>query len=83
MSIDMFFCIILSIIVLSKWCKHQSRKFETNNIIPKNIRTQIEPSVWDAKNAADRQREKDISELKKQGYTDELITVILPTIKNG
>lgn len=29
------------------------------------------------------QRNADIAELKKQGYTDELIAVILPTIENG
>lgn len=32
---------------------------------------------------AERQREKDIAELKKQGFTDELIATIIPTINNG
>lgn len=32
---------------------------------------------------ADKKREKDIADLKKQGYTDELIAVIIPTINNG
>ena len=31
----------------------------------------------------DKQKEKDIADLKKQGYSDELIAVILPTIWNG
>ena len=30
----------------------------------------------------DKQKEKDIADLKKQGYSDELIAVILPTIWN-
>lgn len=30
-----------------------------------------------------KQREKDIADLKKQGFTDELITTIIPTINNG
>lgn len=33
--------------------------------------------------AAKRQRDKEVEELRKQGYTDELIAVILPTINNG
>lgn len=31
----------------------------------------------------DKQKQRDIEELRKQGYTDELIAVILPTIYNG
>ena len=31
----------------------------------------------------EKQREQDIKDLRKQGYTDELIAVILPTIRNG
>lgn len=29
------------------------------------------------------QRQKEIADLKRQGYTDELIAVIIPTINNG
>lgn len=29
------------------------------------------------------QRQKDIEDLKKQGYTDDIITMIIPTINNG
>lgn len=29
-----------------------------------------------------RQHDKDVAELKRQGYTDELIAVIIPTINN-
>jgi biopolymer transport protein ExbB/TolQ len=32
---------------------------------------------------AEKEREKEIEQLRKQGYTDELIAVILPTINNG
>lgn len=30
-----------------------------------------------------RQYDRDVAQLKKQGYTDELIAVIMPTINNG
>lgn len=36
-----------------------------------------------SKLSEDKQREKDIADLKKQGYTDELIAVILPVINDG
>lgn len=32
---------------------------------------------------AEKERELEIEQLRKQGYTDELIAVILPTINNG
>lgn len=35
------------------------------------------------KNRDEAQRQKDIAELKRQGYTDELIAIIIPTINNG
>lgn len=31
----------------------------------------------------EKQKERDIAELRKQGFTDELITTIIPTINNG
>ena len=32
---------------------------------------------------AEKEKEKEVERLRKQGYTDELIAVILPTINNG
>jgi len=31
----------------------------------------------------DKQKEREINELRKQGYTEDLIAVIIPTINNG
>lgn len=86
MDIYAFFCITISIFVLSKWWKHQRVKWYRRNefkVIPNNIRTQIKPDVKDLEKEVDNQKKKDIEALKKQGYTDELIAIILPTINNG
>jgi len=45
--------------------------------------TQEEKEAARAARQAEAQREKDIAELKKQGFTDELIATIIPTINNG
>lgn len=45
--------------------------------------TKAEKKAEDRKIAVEKEREKQIAELKKQGYTDELIAVIIPTINNG
>lgn len=31
----------------------------------------------------EKQKQRDIEELRKQGYTDDIITMIIPTINNG
>lgn len=36
-----------------------------------------------ARKEVERQREREIAELRKQGYSEEIIAVILPTINNG
>ena len=36
-----------------------------------------------AKKRVENERKKEIEHLRRQGYTDELIAVILPTINNG
>lgn len=45
--------------------------------------TEAEKKDTQAKKKAEKEREKEIEQLRKQGYTDELIAVILPTINNG
>lgn len=45
--------------------------------------TEAEKKEIQAKKKAEREREQETERLRKQGYTDELIAVILPTINNG
>ena len=45
--------------------------------------TEAEKKEMQAKKKAEREREAEKERLRKQGYTDELIAVILPTINNG
>lgn len=45
--------------------------------------TKAEQKALDDQKAAKLQHDKQVAELKKQGYTDELIAVIIPTINNG
>ncbi len=82
---DVFFCITLSVLVVRYWWKHQHFEFggekpkrsifdnlSGQKRVPKQVKTEEE-----------KQHEKDIADLRRQGYTDELIAVILPTINNG
>lgn len=45
--------------------------------------TPEESEAEKARKAEERQREKDIEDLRRQGFTEELITTIIPTINNG
>lgn len=45
--------------------------------------TKAEQKAEDERIAAQVAHDKQVAELKKQGYTDELIAVIIPTINNG
>lgn len=45
--------------------------------------TQEEKEAERVRKAEEKQREKDIEDLRKQGFTDELIATIIPTINNG
>ena len=45
--------------------------------------TKEEKAELAAKNKAEKERTEEEARLRKQGYTDELIAVILPTINNG
>lgn len=69
---EAFWCITLSIIVLRKWWKHQFPKRPTVHVVKSS-----EP-----KQPLDLQRERDIADLKRQGYTDELIATILPVVNS-
>lgn len=79
---DAFFCITLSILVIRWWLKaHREVKERIIKHTPKQQEV-LEPFVFPdkLKMEVERRKAQDIAELKKQGYTDELIAVILPTI---
>ncbi len=75
---DAFWCITLSIVVIRMWWKHQPGQPwfpRKKKIAPVNF----PPS----KTPAELQRERDAEDLRKQGYTDDVIAIILPTISTG
>ena len=74
---DAFFCITLSILLLRWWWKNQDHTPKPPKIPDFPPSDTIEPLT-----EADKQRNRDIAELKKQGYTDDLIAVILPQLNN-
>ena len=80
---DAFFSITLSILVLRYWWKHRER---TVRRPPKQEPIKFaafDDKVVAAREKARSQRERDEEELRKQGYSDELIATILPVINNG
>lgn len=77
---DAFWCITLTIVVLRFWWKHQ---FPKQKATPKftPVSNAIKLNEIDRERLAlERQHQQDIADLKRQGYTDEVIAVILPTI---
>ena len=85
---DAFFCITLSILVLRYWWKHhppKASKPEPPQEFDLDKLKKVESYTIERRKReeANKQREKDVAELRKQGYTDELIATILPTINNG
>lgn len=74
MDQNVFWCITLSTIVLVLFYKHLRNKAAREKAWSK-------PEEKRSYTADQRQAEYD--ELKKKGYDDELIAVILPTINNG
>lgn len=92
---DAFFCIVLSYLVL-RYCwrsdtfgiRHKFKVKEPEvNTDPAPVKSLDEyiaqEKVDRAKIEAEKQRDRDIAELKKQGYTDELIATIIPIINNN
>lgn len=66
MDMNAFWCIVLSILVIRHHLKHRNPK----------------PKKQDKIAQSDPQTQRDIADLKRQGYSDELIAVILPTLMN-
>ena len=95
---DAFWGITLSVIAISWFWKRErikkeDRRYDRQKAAEK-IEKQRQQEVIDkytpifagpltAKKKAEREREQETKRLRKQGYTDELIAVILPTINNG
>ncbi len=75
---DAFWCITLSIFVIRMWWKHQPGE-------PWFTRKQrVKPVDFPPmRSPAELQRERDAEELRKQGYSDQVIATILPVINNG
>ncbi len=84
---DAFFCITLSILVIRAWWKHRPIPIQRKPVKLPPTRIQVVDETIDqelkVKREAEIQREKDINELRKQGYTDEVITTILPVINDN
>lgn len=84
MDMNAFFGITLSLIVLRIWWKHRpldgekkkQNKPSSGGVIPVNY-------IEKEGTKAERERQKEAEDLRKQGYTDEVIAVILPTINGG
>ncbi len=84
---DAFWCITLSILVIRwYWNNHRREPRQESEPIPETVITKelinADKSEKE-KMEAEKQRQKDIADLKKQGYTDEIIAVILPTINSN
>ena len=86
MDAEAFLGITLSILVLRWWWKGQKFKYRARTVEPvKQVVfpiTDEESEALDLLAEAEARRQKDIADLKKQGYSDELITTILPVIHN-
>lgn len=88
-----FLCISLSIWLISKAIKKNAvNRPAARREPPKKVdlfadwgdddEVEMKESITKAQREEEKQKQKEIAELKKQGYTDELIAVILPQINN-
>ena len=94
---EAFFCIVLSYAALKAFWKSERKKAKERKSLdlPATNLEKIK-AIGDIDKAAkeeevqdklrkdvEKQKERDAEHLRKQGYSDELIAVILPTINNG
>lgn len=88
---DAFWGVTLSVIAISMFWKSQRKRSEgiqydkeQQQLRAQREREQIAKGIPPPMPTEEEiQRQKDIAELKKRGYDDELIAVVLPTINNG
>jgi hypothetical protein len=92
---DAIFCIVLSTLVLRSWWKshkplNRAENYQEAKTQPQTIssfkkesdKTPEDIEAEKLQKEIEKRKNKDIADLKRQGYTDELISVILPTINN-
>lgn len=81
MTIELLIFLVLTTIVVRLWLKVVLRMNWWHKIFPEE---ELYQGIDEIKqqNQGDSKRQKEIADLKRQGYTDELIAVILPTINN-
>ena len=81
------FCIVLSVVIIRLWWKSNAPKelsTQLKRLIPKKkIKDPTIEIKEPPRKEVNTKRQKEVAELKKQGYTDELIAVILPIINDG
>lgn len=95
MNIEAFWAITIIVLLLRHWWKNEMKEeeFERESRLHEDavrplkktgntIKSFNNNDVDKARKEIERQKKRDIAELKKQGYDDELIAVILPTIYN-
>lgn len=85
---EAFWCIVLSFFTLKSFLKRERRKAKERKAINSGVSAEYvdelsEVEELDRKAQDNRQREKEAEELRKQGYTEDIIAIILPTINNG
>lgn len=73
---DAFWGITLSVLAISWFLKREKIKSEDR-------KPPVDKSADKARKEIERQRNREIEELRRKGYDEELIAVILPTIHNG
>lgn len=73
---DAFWGITLSMLAISWFLKRENTK-------PEYRKAPVDKSADKARKEIERQRNREIEELRRKGYDEELIAVIIPTIHNG
>lgn len=73
---------IIMVTLWFKWRSYSTRIRQEQELEEAERERALQKATEKTKQEVDKQLEADIKELKKQGYTDELIAVILPTINN-
>ena len=76
---DAFWCITLGFWAIRSWWKHRPSKMVEDEPPAKNETTKEEKVQ---KEVEDR-RKQEIDELRKQGYSDKVIAIILPQLYDG
>jgi hypothetical protein len=86
---EAFWFFWLTLFVLSAFFKSE-RARKDREAIPEHRRNTVrnrkampKREVKEVLSEAEKQRRRDIEDLRKQGFSDDIITMIIPTINNG